>query len=132
VIPVSDVISAVSSEERLSLFKAIASLENSDSSILRKELSLTRKQFYSSMKKLVDSHLVKRTSGKYHLTSLGEIIFNMQTKVEIALKNHWKLKALDSIIKFTDNKDVTAQERQMIVDKLIDNNEIKAMLISRR
>jgi hypothetical protein len=126
VITVSDVISAVSSEKRLSLFKAIASLENSDSSILAKELSLTRKQFYSSMKKLVDSHLVRRTSGKYRLTSLGQIIFNMQTKVENAVNNYWKLKAIDSL---GMSNDLTAEERKKFIDNLIDNHEIKDILV---
>jgi hypothetical protein len=84
------------------------------------------------MKKLMDAGFVKRTNGKYHLTSLGKVVFNTQSKVEIGIENHWKLKALDSIINSADNKDLPAQEYQMIIDKLIDNPDIKDILVSNK
>ena len=129
---VASILSAISDEKSLSLFKTIARSDNYDSSTITGKLNLTRKQFYSSMKKLMDAGLVKRTNGKYHLTSLGKVVFNMQSKVEIGIENHWKLKALDSIINSADNKDLPAQEYQMIIDKLIDNPDIKDILVSNK
>jgi predicted transcriptional regulator len=116
----------------LSLFNTIARSDNYDSSTITGKLNLTRKQFYSSIKKLMDAGLVKRTNGKYHLTSLGKVVLNTQSKVEIAIENHWKLKALDSIINSADNKHLSAQEYQMIIDKLIDNHDIKVILVSNK
>jgi predicted transcriptional regulator len=129
---VASILSAISDGKSLSLFKAIARSDNYDSSTITGKLNRTRKQFYSSMKKLMDVGLVKRTNGKYHLTSLGKVVFNMQSKVEIGIENHWKLKALDSIINSADNKDLPAQEYQMIIDKLIDNPDIKDILVSNK
>jgi predicted transcriptional regulator len=129
---VASILSAISHQKSLSLFNAIARSDNYDSSTITGKLNLTRKQFYSSMKKLMDAGLVKRTNGKYHLTSLGKVVFNMQSKVEIGIENHWKLKALDSIINSADNKDLPAQEYQMIIDKLIDNPDIKDILVSNK
>jgi predicted transcriptional regulator len=121
---VASILSAISDEKSLSLFNAIARSDNYDGSTITGKLNLTRKQFYSSMKKLMDAGFVKRTNGKYHLTSLGKVVFNTQSKVEIGIENHWKLKALDSIINSADNKDLPAQKYQMIIDKLIDNPDI--------
>jgi predicted transcriptional regulator len=129
---VASILSAISDEKSLSLFNAIARSDNYDSSTITGKLNLTRKQFYSSMKKLMDVGLVKRTNGKYHLTSLGKVVFNMQSKVEIGIENHWKLKALDSIINSADNKDIPAQEYQIIIDKLVDNPDIKDILVSNK
>jgi predicted transcriptional regulator len=97
---VASILSAISDEKSLSLFKTIARSDNYDSSTITGKLNRTRKQFYSSMKKLMDVGLVKRTNGKYHLTSLGKVVFNMQSKVEIGIENHWKLKALKFNNKF--------------------------------
>lgn len=121
---VASILSAISDEKSLSLFNAIARSDNYDSSTITGKLNLSRKQFYPSMKKLMDPGFVKRTNGEYHLTSLGKVVFNTQSKVEIGIENHWKLKALDSIINSADNKDLPAQEYQMIIDELIDNPDI--------
>jgi hypothetical protein len=127
---VVDAISAISDEKSLSLFKAVVLSDNCDGSTLTGKLNLTRKQFYFSMKKLMGVGLVRRINGKYRLTSLGKIVFRAQARVEIGIENHWKLKALDSVMKSEDNTDLPAKECQMIIDKLIDNHEIKDILVS--
>ena len=83
------------------------------------------------MKKLMDVHLVRRIDGRYRLTSFGKVVFEAQAKVEIGIKNYWKLKALDSVITSTGETGLSAQERQMFIDKLIDNHEIKSILLSK-
>jgi hypothetical protein len=79
---------------------------------------------------------VKRISGKYRLTSFGKVIFSAQqkveTEIETAIKYYWKLKAIDSIIMYVDKTDLSAEECQIIIDKLIDNYEIKAILVSNK
>jgi hypothetical protein len=128
-ISTAGIISAISDDEALSLFKAIALSENDCSSILITKLRLSRRQYYSSMEKLTRASLVRRISGKYSLTSLGKVIFYSYEKIETAIKYHWKLKAVDSILISAD-VELPAEECRRIIDNLIDNNEIKAVLIS--
>jgi predicted transcriptional regulator len=131
-VSVTTTISAISDETALSLFKAVALSENLGSDSLIAKLRLTRKQFYSIMKKLIDKGLIKRSSGKYRLTSFGKVVFSAQAKVEIAIKDHWKLKVIDSILMSADRIDLSAQEGQKIIDILIDNREIKDILLSNK
>ena len=131
----ASILSAISNEKALSLFKAVALSENLGSSILITKLRLSRKQYYTIMEKLTHDGLVKRIDRKYCLTSFGKVIFSIQEKVETiietATKHYWELKAVDSIMMkmSTDDKELL-QERQKIIDNLIDNQEIKAILFS--
>jgi hypothetical protein len=57
----------------------------------------------------------------------------MAVKVETAIKYYWKLKATDSIMTMmsaVEYKELPLQEHQRIIDNLIDNHEIKAILFS--
>jgi hypothetical protein len=55
------------------------------------------------------------------------------TEIEEAIKHYWGLKALDSIaMKMSArHKELFLQHRQKIIDDLIDNNEIKDILLSK-
>jgi predicted transcriptional regulator len=128
---VVNILSAISNEKALLLFKTIAQLENYNTDMLIKKLRVNRKQFYFIMKKLRDVHLVRRIDGRYHLTSFGKVVYRAQARVEIAVENHWKLKALDSVIMSVHKTGLSAQERQMFIDKLIENYEIKNILFSK-
>jgi len=87
-------------------------------------------QYYSSMEKLMQIGLVTRISGKHSLTSLGRVIFSCILKIEMSIKYYWKLKAIDSITMAADVKGLPTEQYDMIVDKLIDNDEIKTVLVS--
>jgi beta-lactamase class A len=131
-----DILSCICDEKALLILKVIALSENNDTDILITKLRLRRKQYYSSMEKLVNAGLVKRINGKYRLTSFGKVIFSTQAKVETeietALKHYWELKAFDSItMKMSArDKELFLQQRQKIIDDLIDNHEIKDILLS--
>ena len=122
-------ISSLSDEKALLLFRAIAFSENDYSNMLITKLRLTRRQYYSIMKKLIDADLVKRISGKYSLTLFGKIVFSILVKIESAIKYYWKLKALDSIV-MSVNAQLPAEEYRRIVDNLIDNDDIKNLIVS--
>jgi hypothetical protein len=132
----ADVLSCICDERALSIFKAIALSQKNDTDILITKLRLTRKQYYSSIEKLIDADLVKRISGKYRLTSFGKVIFSAQqkveTEIETAIKYYWELKAVDSItLKSAEAKELPLEERQRIIGNLIDNKEIKDILVSK-
>ena len=100
VISIIDVLSAISDERSLLLFRTIARFSfNSESSseILIGTLHLKSKQYYSRMSQLVKADLVIRRHGKYFLTSFGKLVYDAQTTIEKALVNYWKLKAIDRL-----------------------------------
>ncbi len=122
-------ISAISNEKSLSLFKAVALSGNYDRNMLMTKLNLSRRQYYIYMKRLVDVGLIKRSGGKYRITLFGEVVFNAYAKIETVVKEYWKLKALELMMWSVHSRNLSIQERRMVIDKLIDNPEIKDTLI---
>ena len=80
------------------------------------------------MSSLTNAGLVKRQRGRYLLTAFGKVIFSAQksleTKIESALNNYWKLKAIDSL------EMPSREENDKVISMLIDNHEIKGILIN--
>jgi hypothetical protein len=74
--------------------------------------------------------LITRQKGKYYLTSLGKIVSFYQFRIGRALNNFWKLKALDSISNETTNDPRLKQVYLDLVNSLIDDVEIREILIS--
>ena len=78
------------------------------------------------MSSLIKAGLVKRQKGRYLLTAFGKIIYSAQvdleTKIENALNNYWKLKAVDSL------EMPSREERDKVISILIENDEIKGIL----
>jgi predicted transcriptional regulator len=120
------VLNAIFEMKASDIFKSVASTHlNTDIMITR--LKLSRKQYYSRMSRLIEAGLVKRQNGGYLLTEFGKVVYsaymNLETKIESALCNYWKLKAVDSLAISS------SQQRNEIVSELIDNEEIKNILI---
>jgi len=117
---------AMSNEKTLSLFKTIA-ISKSDTDILITKLNLTRKEYYSRMKMLMEVGMIRKRSGRYCLTSLGIVIYDSYIKIETALKYYWKLKAIDSIMSSASSQ-LPHEEQGRIIDALVDNYQIKDIL----
>ena len=121
----ASVLQAISDKRASNILKNIAS-SDSNSDILITQLKLTRKQYYSSMSSLIKADLVKRQKGRYLLTAFGKLIYSAQlgleTKIENALNNYWKLKAIDSL------EMPSRKERDKVISILIENDEIKGIL----
>ena len=79
------------------------------------------------MSGLIKAGLVKRQRGRYLLTAFGKVIYNAQMslegRIESALNNYWKLKAIDSL------EMPSREENDKVISMLIDNQEIKDILI---
>jgi uncharacterized protein YggL (DUF469 family) len=86
------------------------------------------------MERLTEVNIVRRTNGKYSLTSFGKVIFSMLLKIETAIKFNWELKAIDTIMMNVSaaNNELPIEERDRIIDSLIDNQEIIEMLASNK
>jgi len=70
---------------------------------------------------------VKRQKGRYLLTPFGKVIYsaqiNLEAKIENAINNYWKLKAIGSM-------DMSSREEShKIISALIENQEIKSVLM---
>ena len=123
----ADIINAISNEQSLGLFKAIAQT-NVNSTILTINAKLTRKQYYSRMSRMTKVGLIQRKNGKYFLTSLGRVTYQAQTMIENALIDYWKLKAIDSLDSSTNTR-LPQEEHDKILNTLIDDHQIKQILL---
>ena len=125
-IMVIDVLKAISDEKSLELFIMLA-LTKQHSDILVSKTKLTRKQYYSRVSTLMKSGLINKEEGKYTLTAFGRIIYHIAlAAMENAVNNYWKLKAIESLRK---SKDLPTAECKKIIDRFIDNPEIKDIFV---
>jgi hypothetical protein len=126
---VVDILRTISDKKALALFETIALVKPS-SDILIDKTQLTRKQYYSRMSNLMKSGLVKRKSRKYTLTSFGKVVYDIHIIIEKVITNYyWKLKAFD-LVEVT-NSSLSKEEHNKILDALIDNENIKQLIISK-
>ena len=80
---------------------------------------------------MISSGLVKRSNGKYLLTSLGKVAYSAKALIDQAINDHWKLKAIDAL-ETKSSSGILNEEREKIVDMLIDNYELKGILTTGR
>jgi hypothetical protein len=117
----------ISDDKTLTLFNNMA-IPNGDRYISIKEMNLTTKQYYSRISGLTDAGLIKRHKGKYSLTLLGKVFYDSQMMIGKALKEYWKLKAIESIEMSSDTT-LPKGELTQLIDVLITNHQIKDILM---
>jgi predicted transcriptional regulator len=76
----------ISDDKSLALFNTVALLEPA-TDILTSKVQLTTKQYYSRIYNLTACGLIKRHNGKYYLTSLGKVAYEIQLKIGKAVNN---------------------------------------------
>lgn len=128
-IELEKVIDSLGDRKSLSIFKYIAK-QPSDTSTLRSQLSLSRKQYYTRLSEMVEVGLVRKYHSNYTLTSFGKMVYDALEIMELGLTNFWKLKALDSL-EFAKPARVPHEEKERILESLIDNMKIKEILLTR-
>ena len=119
------VLRTISDDKSMDLFKTIA-VGSIDSENLKGKTKLTRKQYYSRLSRMTKAGLVRKKSGKYTLTAFGKVVYDSQTTVDSALINYWKLKAIDSL---EMSNELPKEEQQKLIDTLLDNQELKGILV---
>ena len=118
------VLKSISDDGSIELFRLIAT-KHSGSELLRSETKMTRKQYYSRMSRLMKTGMVKRKNGRHYLTAFGKVVYDAQATIKKAVESYWKLKAIDSI---DLSDDITLNERNKLIDTLLDDLEIKEIL----
>src|ERR687898_2095847 len=124
---VAKVLRSISDNMSLDLYNSIAASSGGEKGDdLLAKTKITRKQYYSRLSSLTKSGLIKRKHGLYSLTAFGKVVYDSEKSIENAFNIYWKLKAIDSI---GITNELPIEEYSKIVDALIDNYEIKDMLI---
>jgi hypothetical protein len=124
-----DVLKVFCDKESLELFRIVALTKrdsNNNTDDLVNKTTLTGEQYYSRMSTLSNAGLIKSNDGKHTLSAFGKVAFYALTTIENGASNYWKLKAIDSL---EDSGALPVEEHKKLVDKLIDNQEIKAILV---
>ncbi|HET7146916.1 MAG TPA: hypothetical protein VFI73_00300 [Candidatus Nitrosopolaris sp.] len=90
---------------------------------------LSKKQFYTKLKRLCNAGLVeKREDAYYRTTTLGSLVYNGHVKtLEDALTNFWQLKAID-ILK--TREDFPADRKESIIDEIVKGSNLKNFINS--
>jgi hypothetical protein len=126
---ITTILKKVSDDKTLVLFNSIAvSSTNNDRYIPLKEMNLSTKQYYSRIAGLTDAGLIKRHKGKYFLTLLGKVVYELQMIIGKTLAYYWKLKAIESIETSTASG-ILNEEITQLINALIDNHQIKDILL---
>ena len=92
-------------------------------------MKITKKQYYSRISHLIKAGLVKRRKGRYFVTAFGKVVYNAQKLLGTAVKNYWKLRAIDTLGVANDDI-MPKQERRKIIDIMIGNLQIREILLS--
>jgi len=90
---------------------------------------LSKKQFYTKLKRLCNTGLVeKREDAYYRTTTLGSLVYNGHVKtLEEALTNFWQLKAID-ILK--TREEFPADRKESIIDEIVKGSSLKSFMNS--
>ena len=133
-VSLAKILSTISNENGLAVFKTIADTRG-DTNIIRTKLNMTRKQYYSRIFELQKAGLIKRKNKRYSLTVFGEVVYDYAMILEKALNsnNYWKLKAIDSFEIAPDRShELSIEERNKIIDTLLrDDQKIRNILLTR-
>ena len=123
----ANVLRNIGDDKSLDILKTIGQ-GTIDSDILKSKTKLTRKQYYSRLSRMTKAGLVRKKSGRYLLTAFGKVVFDAEATVENALESYWKLRAIDSL---EMSNELPREEQQKLIDALLDNQELKGILVKR-
>jgi predicted transcriptional regulator len=129
---IQDILSAISDDKSLTIFRMIAGEGNSgvESHIICRNIQLTHRKYYQRLAALIRNGLIIRKDGrkKYILSSLGKVVYSNLLPIQYALDNIWKFRAIDEM-KICDN--VYADIDKIVsslVDTLVHKEQIKEIL----
>jgi hypothetical protein len=117
----AEIIQIISDDKSVLLLQTIFTASGDTSEVLRTRLRLCRKQYYSKMSRMSKAGLVKRQKGRYFVTA-----FDAHRLLVSAVKNHWKLKAIDS----WKYDLLPKEERVKIIEGMIGNQQMRQILLS--
>jgi hypothetical protein len=125
--PISDLFKALSDDKSLTIFNTVA-LSAGKTDMLISTLGVTRKQFYSKVERLITHGLLVRRKGRYYITTLGKVLYEIQSILGGALNDYWKLKAIDSMQIPTG---LPEHELNKLIDSLLESTVLKNIILGK-
>jgi hypothetical protein len=128
---IKNIYEVLSDNKALVLFDTIALTDVDNDGVKGAEiqirkLGLTTRQYYSKITNLMDTGLVRRQRGRFSLTLLGKMIYDIHITTSRILRCHGKLKAIESVqISNPIGAKLPEEEFSQLVDVLIDDFKIK-------
>src|SRR5574341_740363 len=86
------ILNAIHDTKSLNLFESLSKGDSKALDIMVK-LSITRKECYSRISKLLRVGMIKCAEGKYSITAFGGVIHEIQLALEGAIEQYSKLKS---------------------------------------
>ena len=123
----AEIIQIISDDKSVLLLQTIFLASGDTSKDLRTRLKLGRKQYYSKMSRMSKAGLLKRQKGRYFITAFGKVLYDAHRLLVNAVKNYWKLKAIDSL---GNQILLPKEERAKIIERMIGNQQIREILLS--
>lgn len=117
-----DMFRVLSKQQNLFVFRTIATEGMIDGEMIRRLLNMSRSEQSKSISELFRIDLLRRKTGRYCLTSLGKLIYNLLMNTENMLTLRHNLRVVDSIEDFADNR------RDEIINCVIKDPYLKDLL----
>jgi predicted transcriptional regulator len=124
----ANIMYAISDEISLAMFKSIATTDNCNSNLFKKQFKFTARQYYSRISRMMKVGLIKRQKRKYVLTSLGKVVYEAESTISMGLFYYWKLIAIDAVLLHLPQKELLIEEYSKFIDGLIEDQKIKEIL----
>lgn len=88
--------------------------------------NISKKQFYSRLKRLRDIGIIEKRNSVYRTTTFGSLIYNGQIKaLEDIIANYWNLKAVDVL---KSRQDFPLREKEKLIEEMIQNTSLKSIV----
>jgi CheY-like chemotaxis protein/predicted transcriptional regulator len=120
---VLDLFRVLSRQQNKFVFSTVATEGMLDAEMINKMLNTNKRAQSKSLSELSRFDLIQRKSGKYYITSLGKIIYDLQIRAENMLTLRHNLKVVDSIKDFADNR------RNEVINCIIKDEYAKHLLM---
>jgi hypothetical protein len=108
----------------INILNAIAK-DSTNSENLMKLLNLTRKQYYDRSSRLLKIGLIRKENREINLTTFGQLVHHSLLKMASALEHSSELKAIDAL---RSDSGMSEDQQNSIIDKLIDDPELKMLI----
>ncbi|MDQ3854223.1 MAG: hypothetical protein M3299_15505, partial [Thermoproteota archaeon] len=96
------------------------------SSSMNYKSNISKKQFYSRLKRLRDMGIIEKRNSVYRTTTFGSLLYNGQIKaLENVLANYWNLKAVDVL---KAKQDFPLREKEKLIEEMIQNTSLKSIV----
>jgi hypothetical protein len=123
-----DIMKVLGNKDSFDLFNIIAEKVIIDTMVLQSTTRLSKKRYYTGIQKLMACGLIRRKSKNLSLTSFGQIVNDIMLKMDSAVNEYYRLKAVDLII---SSRGIGEKECRQLVDEFIKDREIKTVLLER-